>query len=283
MSMQTVADKSNDPNYLLMQAVTDGAPSDVRTALEAGADIRFVDGGGDSMLLRAAFHNPNRETSEFLLECGLDIRSVGDFGRTCLHSYAKNGWSDLVARALDGGASVDIEDHDGVTPIQSAVAQSNAAVVELLLERGAALEQISPQGMSLLDLAHADVCRLLVERGLSVDDGDSNDQTALYDAAWNGDVAKVQALISLGADLEKRTVSLEETALFCAARLEKAQCVVALLDAGAKTDASPYDISKWATYRRKPGNAPVIDAFYARRAMRNAREAGKMAVTSCNT
>merc|ERR1712039_321026 len=88
-------------------------------------------------------------------------------------------------------------------------------------------------GKDKIDRIHQDIVRLLVESGVPMDHRDHNGCTALMFAAANNDVAVLQTLLVLNADMitedfEKRTV-LDYAEMF-----RHPEAVQILLAAGAK-------------------------------------------------
>ena len=123
----------------------------------------------------------------FLLEGGTPVDARHEAGKTALMLAANNGRLDLCTLLLDAGAQVDSVDSAGFTPLICAcvdlplVAEKKeaglqcdpAAVVSLLLERGANAAAVTTDGNSALQLCKrheehecAQRCRELVEQRL---------------------------------------------------------------------------------------------------------------------
>lgn len=86
---------------------------------------------------------------------------------------------------------------------------------------------------------HADVVRMLLMRGASIDATDNVDRrTPLLQAAQEGHTEVVRALLEHGADIEARNASNGATPLFVASARGHAEVVKLLLDAGADVTAT---------------------------------------------
>lgn len=139
------------------------------------------------------------------------------------------------------GDAVDVEEEEGLTPLQSAAQDDNSTgIVKALVAAGANVGKIiSKSGKTALHMA-AEEGRLenvmhLIEKGATVDLKDKKGFTALHYAAQNGRTATVEWLIVKGA-----TADLKDnegfTALHRAAQNGRTKTAVHLVEKGAKID-----------------------------------------------
>ena len=79
---------------------------------------------------------------ELLLEKGCDPTGSpdNDYGYYPLHVAAYGGKEDIVQVLLEKGATVDVKDRDGATPLMKATEKDYPTIVELLLYWGADVE-----------------------------------------------------------------------------------------------------------------------------------------------
>jgi serine/threonine-protein phosphatase 6 regulatory ankyrin repeat subunit B len=131
-----------------------------------------------------------------------------------LHDFAERGDLDEVRRLLDSGVPVDALDEGDETALHGAAAFGHTEVLQLLLERGAAVDQTD----------------------------DDQFQTALMTAAGNGHLGAVEVLLEHGADCNAAD-DYGETVLVRAAGSGNAQLVLALLAAGADP-SQPGELSR---------------------------------------
>lgn len=111
-----------------------------------------------------------------------------------------------VKRILDQGASVNVTDHKGKSPLHRASQAGFVAITQLLLTQGAELELV-----------------------------DANGGTPIFDAAHHGRTPTVELLINAGANIH-HTESRGETILFMAARGHHVETFAFLMEAGCNLD-----------------------------------------------
>lgn len=136
---------------------------------------------------------------------------IGAYGQdipsqvTGLHLAAYFGLTEIVSRLLGQRQAVDIRDTMGNSPLIWAIIGSQAAAIELLLERGANANITDIFGDTALIHASREgaltAVQLLIEKGVDVNIANKDDQTALHAAAAGGHQAIVQQLLSHGADI----------------------------------------------------------------------------------
>mmetsp|Transcript_71783 Transcript_71783/g.210304 ORF Transcript_71783/g.210304 Transcript_71783/m.210304 type:complete len:741 (+) Transcript_71783:75-2297(+) len=85
-------------------------------------------------------------------------------------------------------------------------------------------------------VGNVEVCSYLIQQRCEVDDADNNGRTALFAAAHTGQLAVVRTLLQMRADVDRRDAFLHQTALFFAAS-KSAECVSILLTSRAEASA----------------------------------------------
>lgn len=110
-------------------------------------------------------------------------------GLAPLHSAAMHGKLEALRMLLNNDATLNIEDHNGLTPLHYA---STLEIAKELLDRGADPNTKSSKGLTPLHCAvscgHQDIIDLLLERGAKLEDKDDAGRTSLHHAAGNGQV-----------------------------------------------------------------------------------------------
>src|SRR6056297_700518 len=84
--------------------------------LDAGADIYYVDNGGDTLFHTAASINSNKNV-DFLLSKGLDINARNEDGETPLHISAEKGYTSVIEQMINNGADLFAVDNNNYMPM----------------------------------------------------------------------------------------------------------------------------------------------------------------------
>lgn len=169
--------------------------------LDRGASVTITRPGGQSALWWAA-SNGDATMVASLIAKGADPNACDRYGGSPLHQAVRGG----VAAAtvlLDAGARIDAPYHDGRTPIWFAANEGRTPVVALLLDRGVPIDQLQ-SGKAVLHLAvgenHAALVDMLLTRGASMDLPSAEGLTPLMIAARRGYPRLVAKLLGAGAD-----------------------------------------------------------------------------------
>jgi ankyrin repeat protein len=153
---------------------------------------------------------------------------------------AKEGYEAVVQLLLEHGAAIDAADGNGDTALYIAARNGHEAVVGLLLEYGAGIEATSYDGYRPIHAAavsgHEAVVELLLGKGAAVDSRSKMGWTALHGAAGNGHEAVIELLLGKGAAVESRS-KMGWTALHQAAANGHEAVVELLLGRGAAVDS----------------------------------------------
>jgi ankyrin repeat protein len=170
-----------------------------------------------------------------------DASSGGErLGDARLMEAASSGDVAAARSSLDRGADVNGAEGDGLTALHVAAEQGHAALVDLLIARGASVDAATRIGSyTPLHLAamgaHADVASSLLRAGADVNAVTTNSGVTplhLAAAAIDGG-ATVEALLAHGADPNARESSAGQTPLMFAAAENRADAIRALLRHGA--------------------------------------------------
>ncbi|MCX5691746.1 MAG: ankyrin repeat domain-containing protein [Planctomycetota bacterium] len=200
-----------------------GSAAVVRLLLDAGAHRDATDSYGKDAfetILEGSCDSrgcgPERfEVAHALIEAGIDIERVDQFGKTRLASAAFGHRAESIEFLLRLGARPDVRDPSGDTPLHSICWQGeydNAATNN-------ACEQI---------------IRSLVAAGIPVDATNHRGQTAMHEAAggdW-GNPTAIRTLLALGARVDTPDNG-GTTPLMIAATMGETACIKLLRDAGA--------------------------------------------------
>jgi len=134
--------------------------------LERGADPNAADADGQVPLFLALRDGAPRVALALLASPRLVVDAPNRAGETALMIAALRGEVDFVRRLLERGAQVN---RDGWTPLHYAASGPGGEIVALLLDRGAAIEALSPNRTTPLMMAAGygaiDAADLLLRRG----------------------------------------------------------------------------------------------------------------------
>lgn len=152
-------------NTELLLAAHEGNRERVTKLLDNGADIETQGYHGYTALLVAAVFGKTGVMT-VLLARGANTSAQDTRGRTALHHVAGEGnWKVVHILVVRGNADVEVRDHDGNTPLHSAVLGSNSGVkaipkvIAILLAGGAEKEAKEYGGYSALELAIGPNCK----------------------------------------------------------------------------------------------------------------------------
>ncbi|XP_036397225.1 ankyrin repeat domain-containing protein 50-like [Megalops cyprinoides] len=193
------------------------------------------------------------ERVKYLLDSGASVNQADPAdGRTLLASAAYAGSIDVIRLLLSRGASLELSDNQGQTPLILAARQGHVNVVRFLLDwirrcgtEGARIvDHADGEGWTALRLAawggHTEVVRLLLDAGAEVDGCDMEGRTALRAAAWGGHEEILLTLLEHGAQVDKADQE-GRTPLIAAAYMGHWEAVEILLEHGAQVDLQDGD------------------------------------------
>lgn len=132
------------------------------------------------------------------------ITCSGDYdGRTALHLAVAEEQVQSVRILLDRGASVDVMDRWGNTPLLEALKLNNRPIAEALVGKGANLRS---NAFSLVkDAAENDTGLLQLactKAGVDPNSCDYDRRSVLHTVCASGDLKAVEALLSVGVDVD---------------------------------------------------------------------------------
>jgi uncharacterized protein len=210
--------------------------------VKAGADLNMADPDGTSPLVMAIV-NAHYDLPIYLMDHGADPNIADKFGRTALyaavdmHTLEKSATRpdpkltdkasslDVVKAVLKesapGRGSLDVPDHylgAGATPFLRAAKTGDAAVMRLLLDKGADAKAVTKDHTTAMILAAGlswvmgitnvdekdalEAIKICIEQGVDVNAVNDKGETALHGAATSGRDQVVAFLVEKGAKLD---------------------------------------------------------------------------------
>jgi uncharacterized protein len=186
-----------DGSSALFAAAEHEKTGTVRLLLTKGADPNLAGRSGLTPLVAAAYAGNDRIVEE-LLAHGADPKIRDTTGKAAMTYAAGRGFDDVVRRLLDAGVDARTRYGDDLTALMWATghdegvgAAASGRVIDLLLARGAMIDDADDRGRTALmiaaELGYADIVELLLTRGANRAKRDKQGKTAL-DLAASPDV-----------------------------------------------------------------------------------------------
>lgn len=178
---------------------------------------------------------------------------------------ASHGKYNLLEAHLDKEPnSVNEKSWDGRTALHHASYKGRAEICTLLLDRGVNLREVDNVGRNALHYAcrkgRRDVCILLLDRHIALEDKDKDDWTALHHACYNGCIEVAKILIDRNCVLYSKEKS-GRTALHCAAlNGHRAVCEL-LIKKGANVNAKSNDKATALHYASFNGHRDLCEVL----------------------
>jgi ankyrin repeat protein len=245
--------KDRDGHSALYNAVNAGESKIVEFLLSRGADVNFATESRGTTALHRAANDGDIAIAKLLIKYKADVNAVtkkrfrGE-STPLLEAagiFDNNKSLTMVSLLLENGATVNVSDSNGWTPLHAAVEVGNISAAKLLLSKGASVSAQTDKGYSPLHLTairkykatyqeREDMIKLLVSNGASLDAVDKKGLTPLKLAknSDNLDSFKILAGISPGKsqaiNIDENSIHLVDAA--CKGDLET---VKSLLKAGA--------------------------------------------------
>ncbi|MFC1763445.1 ankyrin repeat domain-containing protein [Planctomycetota bacterium] len=216
--------------------------------LAHGANVETKNPLGETYLQSVA-RSGRTESIQWLLEAGANFNAMSDNGQTALHiildinsvNYERSKLSkDTLELLLSKGADVELKDKDGRTPLHLASESADEDVVELLLDKGAKInEKENESGLTALHhaarIGKRNVAELLIAKGADINVKDKQGRTPLYFAA-NHDSRLAEYLMKNGADSSIR-IDSSQTLLQLAQQRKKRESAVPDMIFNGKPDS----------------------------------------------
>ena len=188
--------------------------------------------------------------------------SAGQGGRSAaaLFMAIRAGDQNAVARLLEDHSLLAARTTYGETALIYAAAYADADLLKMLIERGADVNEATPEGATALIRAAGDLekTKLLLDRGAKVEVRTAMGRTPLLVAAtYPGNLETVRLLVSRGANIADQD-SFGETCMTSAAKRGDAAMVTYLLEVGANPVAGGRPPLVWAA---EEGNVATMEAL----------------------
>jgi ankyrin repeat protein len=238
-----VLSKDENDLTLLHGAATLGLKDMADLLIAKGADVNAKTDPGAWTALHWAAGNGHVDVVKVLLAGKAKVNAKNSFGSTPLHRAVGANHKEVVKILLAAKADVNARDKsDGWTPLHHAVVNGRKDLAELLLANRADVNVEANDGWTPLRWAaekengHSDIAELLRHHG-----GTDTTPFAIHDAARDGDLARVSALLKENRNLVRKRTATGWTPLHWAAVKGSKPVVESLLASKAEVDARSND------------------------------------------
>jgi uncharacterized protein len=156
----------------LVDAVKSGDKAAVIALIERRADVNAPEADGTTAL-HWAVHQNDLDLTERLIRAGAKVNVKNDYGATPMSEAAVTGNADMIDKLLKAGADVESPNIDGQTTLMVVARTSRVDAAQALLRRGAKVDAVEQwRGQTALMWAAAEsqpaMVKLLVEAGADV-------------------------------------------------------------------------------------------------------------------
>ena len=184
----------------------------------------------------------------------------GPTSMTALHIAAANGGLANVEALLESGASVEVRDNQGWTPLMFTVQEGHLEGTRTLLDAGADVDAADTRGRTALMLAanvgNVSAAELLIQHSTDVNKM-SGSVTALILAASSGSVPIVDLLVEHGAHVDSIDLKEGYSALMMACYFGNLRVIERLLEAGADVNLETEWFVTARTMARRGGHDDI--------------------------
>ena len=189
---------------VLACAARGGHHAVVDILISHGASISTTDLCGHTPLYWGVFSG-SETVVESLLQAGASVDTgSSDSQTTCFHIAAGEGWEGMVRIFLCYGASLDVTDCEGRTPLFLAARSKSVSIVNMMLDKGASMDVRDHEGrtplFSAVQSESLSIVNIMLDKGASTDVRDREGLTPLMFAAWISSGRIVKTLLQKTQD-----------------------------------------------------------------------------------
>jgi ankyrin repeat protein len=257
--------RDSEGNTPLMYAAQNGNLETTRLLLESRKiNPDSKDQYGMSALL-GGVASQNTAIIELLLSNGVSPNPEGEGNWSALCEASQMGNIEIMQLLIDHGAQIDYccDDVEGFgTPLMLSWDSKNRNATLFLLDKGASPEIKNSFGETPLieatRVGERDLVRLLLSRGVEVDPKGISDATPFLIAAKWGYLEILQDLLHAGADIEM-TQYEKKTALLIACENGFDEMVAYLLDQGVDANVQDHSLENGLFHASRRGNVDMAN------------------------
>jgi ankyrin repeat protein len=181
-------------------AAVHGDVKKIAEGLQNGMEVNMKDKKGWTPLHDSAWHG-HLEAVEFLIAQGAEINARDNDGWTPLHWATLLGRTPIVEYLIQNGADVGVEDNRGWTPLHFAVYKGHTDTAQVLVKGGSDIFAKDNDGWTPLNYSGTSKKSNLPDSITSTPVFKKISKEDFFDAAKRGDIARINAGVSQGLDI----------------------------------------------------------------------------------
>ncbi|MCQ2734422.1 MAG: ankyrin repeat domain-containing protein [Alphaproteobacteria bacterium] len=234
----------------LSYAVNINSPQDVLHKLSAQVNEKNAKG---TTALQEVVRLGNADAVKYILLHNADMNQEnGENAKILLYALENNAPNAVVQELLKAGASANVSDEKGNTPLFWAIKNNNKELIDLLIKNKQGLSVLNSKGQNILMSAYennapVEITEQLLQAGVDVNHKDNEGQVLLVDVLKKQDYETAKILLENGADVllannEKTSAVSYAMAETLPPDIEK---LIFAQDIDANKIMPPYDKSLW--------------------------------------
>jgi len=250
----------------LPRAAESGNSAAIYSLLYEGAPVDQRGGSMDETALIIAARHGNLGIVRTLAKAGADIHVQTKYGDTALTAATYFCHPNVSEFLIEQGSDINVKNHGfGSTPLMLAADCNNVGIVDLLIKRGAKINETNKGGMTALTSAaikgHFAVVQALLNAGANTEISATKSGTALYEAAQQGHDAIVKTLINKGADINVKLKSNGWTPLMITVAEGHSSTSAILISVGANVNLANHKGRTALMFAAWYGNKEIAEAL----------------------
>jgi ankyrin repeat protein len=207
--LRTAKEHNNLESYELLQKARD---EEIKSLKRSGTLVEVI----EMPLTTAALIGNREQVQKFIDRAKFNpddkILDETDDGleRSALAAAIEAGHRDIANMLIDAGANVNLQDRLGRNPLHGCAMYNRYYIAQSLIGAQADVNLLDQWGKSPLSMAWSYVNRalmtLLVEHGATIDEQEQDLNILLFNAAYLGNNAAVTRLLNMGADAQRKNI-----------------------------------------------------------------------------
>jgi ankyrin repeat protein len=235
----TEIDKQKNPTSFLLSAIKNDDILDFKYLISLGADLKWINQKGESLLHLAIVHDAYKIYDE-LIKLNLDVEQRDKDGNTPLIKAIINNKVTFFKQLLKNNASLTATNSfTKQAPFYYSLLDSNVVIGEIIIKNGINPndylninnQNFTPLYLSVYKTKSIEYAKFLIRNGAEIDKVNSDGETPLMGAVENNSLDFVNFILNNGANVNFQD-EYKQTVLHLAVRKENLEMVLYLIQRG---------------------------------------------------